>query len=210
MPLARPRHRAEYVRQERLRLLVAMQDRALATFLIIDHELHRDTGAAGPARVRRVATIAERVAAVGRAHGPAWPPGNQGPRRTGRAATARPAASVERSLSVISVMLPGGMARDCTAQISISRAWRRISLALSSRTSCGGEVIPAQTGSFAWHILQRDSTISSTVLKEGAGATAPVLIQGSPTMVSQAIVMSPSAATAHGHSGSCLPSWRML
>src|SRR5262245_62353176 len=123
MPLARPRHRAEYVRQERLRLLVAMQDRALATFLIIDHELHRDTGAAGPARVRRVATIADQVARVGRAHGVAWPHRNDGQRSSGGASTARHAASVERSWSVISVMLPGGMARACTAQISISRGW---------------------------------------------------------------------------------------
>ena len=108
--LAGPGHRAEHVGQECLRLLVAMQDRAFAAFLIVDHELHRDARAPGPAWIRRVAPIADQIARVGRGHGWLLPHRNDGQCSQDGASWARQAASVERSWSVISVILPGGMA----------------------------------------------------------------------------------------------------
>src|SRR5436305_15275690 len=41
-----------------------MQDVALAAFLIIEHELHGDARAAGPARIGRIAAVADEVAWV--------------------------------------------------------------------------------------------------------------------------------------------------
>ena len=44
--------------------------------------------------------------------------------------------------------------------------------ALSSRMPFGAVTMPAHTGSAAWHMLQRDSTISSTLAKVGCRWTA--------------------------------------
>ena len=64
VPLARPGLRAEHVGEKRFRRGVAMQDVALAAFLVIDDELHGDARAARPARVGRVAAVADEVAGV--------------------------------------------------------------------------------------------------------------------------------------------------
>ena len=59
-----PGRRAEHVGEEGLGGLVAVQDRVLAAFLEIDHELHGDARAAGPARIGRRAAIAGEVARI--------------------------------------------------------------------------------------------------------------------------------------------------
>src|SRR6476620_2283193 len=71
-------------------------------------------------------------------------------------------ASVRRSSGVISVMLPGGIASERTAAAAISGACRWICSSVSSKTPLGGAASPAQTGSAAWHMAQRDITILLT------------------------------------------------
>ena len=51
--------------QEDLRDLVAMDEGALAAFLVVDDEADRHAGAARPFRVGRIAAIADEVARVG-------------------------------------------------------------------------------------------------------------------------------------------------
>ena len=62
--LAGPRRRAEHVRQEGFGGLVAVQDRILAAFFEVHHELHGDAGLARPAWIGRRAAIASEVARV--------------------------------------------------------------------------------------------------------------------------------------------------
>ena len=64
--LTRPRYRAKHVGQECFRCGVAMQDVALAAFLVVDHELHGDTRATRPARIGRVAAVTDEIARVAR------------------------------------------------------------------------------------------------------------------------------------------------
>ena len=64
MPLARPGLRPENIRQERLGRGVAMQDRTFAAFLVVEDELDGDTGAAGPARIGRIAAVADEIARI--------------------------------------------------------------------------------------------------------------------------------------------------
>src|SRR5262249_43174093 len=72
--LPRPGLGTEHVGQERLRGGVAVQDVALAALLVIDHELHGDSRAVRPARIGRIAAIADKIAGIagagGRGH--AW------------------------------------------------------------------------------------------------------------------------------------------
>src|SRR5258708_10067992 len=119
-------------------------------------------------------------------------------------------ARTSRSCGVISVMLPGGIACERTATISIKRACRRICSSLSSITPFGATGIPAQTGSAAWHMLQRERTIFDTCLNFGVGGKAPVVTARGPAADSHAIAAIPAAATAHVHHGLPLPSWREL
>ena len=110
--------RAEHVGEKCLRLLVAMQVRAFSDFLIFYHYLQGDARASGPARVGWVAPVADQIARIGHGHGWLFPQRNDGQCSHDGASSARQAAKVERSsVEVISVILPGGMARDCTASI---------------------------------------------------------------------------------------------
>ena len=70
-------------------------------------------------------------------------------------------------------MLPGGMASERTALISISRAWRLMFSGLSSSTSLGAAWTPGQTGSLMWHMLQRVSTTLCAACASAFGS-APV------------------------------------
>ena len=71
--LSRPGLRADDFRQERFRGGVAMQHAVLATFLVVDDELHRDAGAARPLGIGRIGAIAAHVSDV--THGPPLPAG---------------------------------------------------------------------------------------------------------------------------------------
>src|SRR5580704_9289407 len=119
-------------------------------------------------------------------------------------------ARTSRSCGVISVMLPGGIACERTAKSSINRACRRICSSLSSITPFGAAGIPSQTGSAAWHMLQREITIFDTCLNLGVGGSAPVVTERGPAADSQAMAAMPAAATPHVHHGLPLPSWREL
>src|SRR5579863_5074195 len=124
-------------------------------------------------------------------------------------------ASVIRSAPVISVMLPGGMKFERTATTSISGARTAICSSLSSSTPIGAAAMPAQTGSAAWHMLQRDTMMSETCANEtcanfGAAGNAPVVASGGPAAESQMMPAIPAAATAHVHHGLLLPAWREL
>src|SRR6202011_5206620 len=54
----------QYVRQERFRRAIAMQNVVFAALFEIDHELYGNTRAAGPARVGRVAAVAIEIAGI--------------------------------------------------------------------------------------------------------------------------------------------------
>ncbi len=67
---ARPGGGADDLGEERLGGGVAVQDRVLAAFLVVEDELDGDAGAARPVGVRRVRTVAQHVPAV--AHDVPW------------------------------------------------------------------------------------------------------------------------------------------
>ena len=69
----------EELGEELLAAGIAVQHAVLAAFLVVEHELHRDAGAAGPVRVRRVAAVADEVAGVGRVRGHGRAPRDQAP-----------------------------------------------------------------------------------------------------------------------------------
>src|SRR5580704_10702698 len=119
-------------------------------------------------------------------------------------------ASVRRSSGVISVMLPGGIASERTAAAAISGACRRICSSVSSKTPLGGAASPAQTGSAAWHMAQRDITILLTSANFGVGGNAPMVTVRGPAAESQATAAMPAAATPQVHHGLPFPSWREL
>ena len=83
VPLPGPRLRTDDLRQERLRRLVAVQDAVLPAFLVVDHELHRDPRIGWPARMWRIAAVADEIAGVARsrAHDLAPAIGRIAPRR---------------------------------------------------------------------------------------------------------------------------------
>ena len=64
VPHALERLGADDLGQERFRRLVAVQDRVLAAFLVIEHELQREARAARPFRLRRARPIAREVTRV--------------------------------------------------------------------------------------------------------------------------------------------------
>jgi len=66
LSLAR-RHKAE-LRQQGFGTGIAVQNIVLRTLFIIDHELHRDTGAVRPFRMRRMLAIADHIARIVLAH----------------------------------------------------------------------------------------------------------------------------------------------
>ena len=74
---------SHHLGKERLGLLVAMQDAALATFFVIEHEGQGDAGIAGPVRVGRVVAVSDQVAWVVSAHSSVpycgWGGGPDGP-----------------------------------------------------------------------------------------------------------------------------------
>src|SRR4051812_8468137 len=114
------------------------------------------------------------------------------------------AASTARSSPVISVMLPGGIALDHAALRAISRALRWMLSAVSSSTPLGAVTMPSHTGSDAWHMLQRDVTISSTWAKAGCTLAAALASRG-PAADNSRIAIMPAAATPHTHQGEGLP-----
>src|SRR5262245_47346614 len=120
------------------------------------------------------------------------------------------AASNRRSSAVMSVTLPGGMASERTALISISRAWVRMFWALSSRSPFGAAAKPAHTGSPVWHMLQRDTTMSSMAAKRGTGSGGPDRAGRGPAADSHTIAATPAAATPQVHHGLPAPAWRAL
>src|SRR5690606_24795249 len=65
--LARPGRCADHIGEEGLRSGVAMEDAVLAAFLVVEHELDGDTGAAGPVRTRGIGAVADHVPGI--AHG---------------------------------------------------------------------------------------------------------------------------------------------
>ena len=62
--LARPRRCTQHVGEEGFRRGIAVQDVVLSPLLVVDHELHRDARAARPARIGRMAAVADHVARV--------------------------------------------------------------------------------------------------------------------------------------------------
>src|SRR5579871_884109 len=122
-----------------------------------------------------------------------------------RAPSASQAASTARSSGVISVMLPGGIALDQAALRPIMRLLRMIASASSRRTPLGAAVIPSNTGSAAWHTLQRDSTTSWTAAKSCLGTLAAALASRGPAVVRKKIAIMPIAATPHTHHGDLRP-----
>src|SRR5262249_14546080 len=62
--LPRPWCRAKHVGEKGFGRGVAMQDIALSTFLVIQHELHGDARAARPARVGRIAAVTGEIARI--------------------------------------------------------------------------------------------------------------------------------------------------
>src|ERR1700746_2231466 len=74
----------------------------------------------------------------------------------------------------------------------------------------GAVGIVPQTGSVPWHMLQRDSTISSTLAKVGAVASDPVLISRGPAADNRPMAIVPAAATPHTHHGDFRPACRSL
>src|SRR5438552_4057447 len=107
-------------------------------------------------------------------------------------------------------MLPGGMAWDRTALISIRRAWRRMLSGPSSSTLLGAECTPGQIGASMWHMLQRDRTTSwaAAILTFSARAVVEACLGPAPE--SQATANMPAEATPQVHHGLPLPSWRQL
>jgi hypothetical protein len=72
MALAGPGRCAQHVDQEGLRGGVAVQDIILATLFIVEHELHRDVGAAGPVGVGRIWAVAVEVAGIAHRSALVW------------------------------------------------------------------------------------------------------------------------------------------
>src|SRR5580658_7441089 len=70
--------------------------------------------------------------------------------------------------------------------------------------------MPSHTGSAAWHMLQRDITMSETAANFGAAGNAPVATGRGPAAESHATAAMPAAATPQVHQGLPLPSWREL
>ncbi len=66
-------------------------------------------------------------------------------------------------------MLPGGMAFESTLLSAICARVRLYPLGVSSITPFGALPMPSHTGCAAWHMLQREITISSAC-GEGHGA----------------------------------------
>jgi hypothetical protein len=64
MALARPGLRAGDFREERLGRRIAVQDRVLAAFLVVENKLDADVGAVGPLRIGRVRPVAAHVADI--------------------------------------------------------------------------------------------------------------------------------------------------
>ena len=64
MALSRPRLRAQYVGQERLRRAFAVQDVVFAAFLKVHDELHGDPRIARPARIGRVTAVTIEIPGV--------------------------------------------------------------------------------------------------------------------------------------------------
>src|SRR5688572_18227489 len=58
------RLRADDLGQERLRRLVAVQDRVLAAFLVVEDEVERDAPAAGPLYLRRPCAVADEITRI--------------------------------------------------------------------------------------------------------------------------------------------------
>src|SRR5580700_6904032 len=72
------------------------------------------------------------------------------------------ATSLARSAPVISLTLPGGMARPSPACMKISRACAAISSSVSRSTPLGATGRPGHPGSLAWHMPQCWVTMSRT------------------------------------------------
>jgi hypothetical protein len=62
------RLRRDHFREEGFGFFIAVQDIALATFLVVEHEGQRDAGIARPVWVRRVTAVTDQVAWVVSAH----------------------------------------------------------------------------------------------------------------------------------------------
>src|SRR3954453_9189070 len=110
-----------------------------------------------------------------------------------------------RSSLVISVMLPGGIALDQGGTGPIRRMLRWMCSGASSNMPFGAVTMPAQTGSGAWHMLQRDITISSTLASVGCADSALVLTSRGPAAERKRIAITPTAATPHTHHGDLRP-----
>src|SRR5262249_2998222 len=94
------------------------------------------------------------------------------------APAASQAARIWRSCAVIAVTLPGGMAFERTALISIGCEWRRMLSGSSSTAPLGGACTPGHTGSLRWHMLQRVrialcAALMSTRSARGAMSAGP-------------------------------------
>jgi hypothetical protein len=74
----------------------------------------------------------------------------------------------------------------------------------------GAVTIPAQTGSAAWHMLQRDRMISSAAANVGEAGSAPVLMSRGPAAERKPIAIMPSAAAPQTHQGDARPACRSL
>ncbi len=62
--LRRPGLRTDDLREKRLGCGIAMQNAVLAAFLVIEDDLHRDAGIAGPGHARRMLAVTNKVARI--------------------------------------------------------------------------------------------------------------------------------------------------
>src|SRR5262245_26048613 len=102
-------------------------------------------------------------------------------------------------------MLEGGMALLHTEVAAISRAWALMRAGVSRSTPLGATDMPAQTGSTAWHMLQRLMTMSSTCWKLAGAASARLsrahLSEAGPSVESHTISTPHTTATPQVHHG---------
>src|SRR5215831_7445865 len=115
--------------------------------------------------------------------------------------------STSRSCGVMPVTFDGGMALDQAAAMAMSRALALMRAVVSSSTPLGGTVMPAHTGSLAWHMLQRLVTISSTCVNVAAAAPAASArlrggsVVAGPSVDSHTMVSPHTPANPHVHHG---------
>ena len=125
------------------------------------------------------------------------------------APAASQAASICRSFAVISVTLPGGIAFERTALMSIRRAWRRM-LSGVEHHAVGRRMDPGpdRLAGVAHAAAGGDHVVGGRDVEPRRGACSRR--SRGPAAESHATATMPAAATPQVHHGLPLPSWREL